>query len=274
MISILILTLNEESNLPGCLDSVAWSDDVVVFDSFSVDRTVEIARAAGARVVQRKFDNYAAQRNAALQIGFKHAWVLMVDADERVPLNLKEEMLAVIERAGLDTAMFRMRRMDFFMGRWIRRSSGYPTWFGRLIRVGRVHVEREVNEEYHADGKVEHLQGHLHHYPFNKGLNFWFERHNLYSSMEACKLIEELKTDFVWRGLLSNDPVVRRKAAKQLAARLPARPLFVLAYLLLIRGGFLDGWPGINYAFLRSFYEYMIVLKMKELERRRQNLPF
>src|SRR5437899_10258414 len=96
-VSILILTLNEEANLPACLESVRCSDDLVVFDSFSSDRTVEIAKAAGARVVQRKFDNYADQRNAALtEVTYRHPWVLMLDSDECLSPNLRAEIQHVV----------------------------------------------------------------------------------------------------------------------------------------------------------------------------------
>ena len=98
-LSILILTLNEEVNLPDCLASVAWSDDIVVFDSHSSDRTVAIAQAAGARVVQRRFDNYAAHRNAALkEVTYRHPWLLDLDADERVTPELHREIIATLIR--------------------------------------------------------------------------------------------------------------------------------------------------------------------------------
>src|ERR1700677_642552 len=130
-ISVLILTLDEEVNLPGCLDSVAWTDDVVVLDSFSRDATQQVARARdNVRLYQRQFDNYAAQRNFGLrEIRYKYSWVLMLDADERVPAELREEMLRAVGGARESVAMFRMRRRDYLFGRWIPRSSGYPTWF-------------------------------------------------------------------------------------------------------------------------------------------------
>src|ERR1700744_2011369 len=160
-VSVLILTLNEERNLSECIDSCAWCTDIVVFDSFSSDRTTQIAAHKGVRLFQRPFDNYAAQRNAALtEVKYQPPWVLMLDADERTPADLVEEMTTAIGGANEDLVLFRMRRKDFFMDRWLRRSSGYPSWFGRLVRVGRVRVEREVNEEYIADGNVAHLKSH------------------------------------------------------------------------------------------------------------------
>ena len=273
-VSILILTLNEEVNLSDCLASVAWSDDIVVFDSHSSDRTIEIAQAAGAHMVQRRFDNYAAQRNAALNdVTYRHPWLLMLDADERVTPELHSEIIATLEQADADITLYRMRRQDLFFGRWLKRSSGYPTWFGRLMRIGRVRVEREINEEYHTDGKIGHLREHLLHYPFNKGVAYWIERHNRYSSMEAQALLAETQGRFAYRDLWAHDPVRRRKALKQLAYRLPARPLLVFLYLYLWRGGLLDGGPGFTFCLLRTFYEFMIDLKVRELRRRERGLP-
>ncbi|MCX7113635.1 MAG: glycosyltransferase family 2 protein [Proteobacteria bacterium] len=273
-VSILILTLNEEVNLSDCLASVAWSDDIVVFDSHSSDRTIEIAQAAGAHMVQRRFDNYAAQRNAALNdVTYRHPWLLMLDADERVTPELHSEIIATLEQADADITLYRMRRQDLFFGRWLKRSSGYPTWFGRLMRIGRVRVEREINEEYHTDGKISHLREHLLHYPFNKGVAYWIERHNRYSSMEAKALLAETQGCFAYRDLWTHDPVRRRKALKQFAYRLPARPLLVFLYLYLWRGGLLDGGPGFTFCLLRTFYEFMIDLKVRELRWRERGLP-
>src|SRR5437773_2549896 len=108
MISVLILTLNEEENLPACMESVKWSDDIVVLDSFSTDKTVEIARAAGARVMQRQFDNWAAHQNWALEnIQFKNPWVYYSDADEIVTSGLRDELLAIARNPEENRAAFR-----------------------------------------------------------------------------------------------------------------------------------------------------------------------
>lgn len=273
MISVLILTLNEEKNLSACLRSVSWSNDIVVFDSFSTDRTVEIAKASGAKVIQHRFDNYAAQRNAALQVGFKYPWVLMVDADEVVPDDLHLEIIERLKEVASDIDMFRMRRKDMFLGKWLRGSGGYPTWFRRLFRVGHVWVEREINEEMHCKGVVAYLEAHLVHYPFNKGIAFWLERHNRYSSMEAAALVNETRIKMPWASLFSMDPNVRRKGLKQLAYRLPCRPFLVFMYLYIFRMGFLDGVAGWQYSRMRAMYEYMIDIKVLELHRRERSLP-
>jgi len=274
MISVLILTLNEEINLPGCLASVKWCDDIVVYDSYSTDRTIEIAKAAGARVFQRSFDNYANQRNAALtQVEYKHSWLLMLDADEQATPELVKEIHEIVNNKESSISLYHVRRKDMFFGKWLRHSSGYPTWFGRFFRVGKVRVERDINEEYHTDGKVGHLKTHYIHFPFNKGVAFWFERHNRYSSMEAAALLQDVQMTLAWRSSFSSDPVMRRKFLKQLAYRMPCRPVLVFCYLYLFKRGFLDGRSGLIYCILRSIYEYMIDIKVRELRRRANGHP-
>src|ERR1700712_295872 len=118
MISVLILTKNEQQDLPGCLASVAWCDDIHVFDSFSTDATVEIARQAGAHVKQRVFDDYAAHRNASLSGAFKYGWVLILDADERATPELSREMREAVKVVASEVSGFRLRRRDFLFGRW------------------------------------------------------------------------------------------------------------------------------------------------------------
>jgi glycosyltransferase involved in cell wall biosynthesis len=273
-ISVLILTLNEESNLAECIDSCAWSDDIVVFDSLSQDRTAEIARDKGARVFERRFDNYAAQRNAALTtVSYLHEWVLMVDADERIPQDLVAEMQTAVAAAGDEVALFRMRRKDFFLGKWLRRSSGYPSWFGRLVRLGRVRVEREVNEEYIALGRVEHLQTHLHHYPFNRGIAYWFERHNRYSTAEAVAKLSLHRGRIDLAALFRGDPIDRRRTLKQLLYYVPLRPQIVFFYLYIIRLGILDGRGGLYFSRMRASYEMLIDLKVAEARRRQEGSP-
>jgi glycosyltransferase involved in cell wall biosynthesis len=273
-ISVLILTLNEEVNLGACLESCSWCDDIVVFDSFSTDRTAEIASSKAVRFIQRRFDNYAAQRNAALaEVHYKHPWVLMVDADERTPVDLAAEMEHAVANAGPDVVLFRMRRKDFFLGRWLRHSSAYPTWFGRLVRLGRVHVEREINEEYIAEGKVANLQAHLVHYPFNKGIEHWYERHNRYSTMEARAKVQTQAVPVPVPSLFSAEPIGRRRAWKQLAYRLPMRPSLVFLYLFIIRLGFLDGRAGLAFSRMRASYELQIDVKVLEAKRRKSGAP-
>jgi hypothetical protein len=168
--------------------------------------------------------------------------------------------------------MFRMRRKDFFLGKWLKRSSGYPTWFGRLVLLGRVRVQREFNEEYIADGDVLHLKAHLHHLPFNKGIDYWYERHNRYSSIEAALTLEMRSAPVTSFNLFVADAIERRRRLKQIAYRMPMRPLMVFIYLYFVRMGILDGRAGFYFSRMRAAYEMMIDLKIMELKRREPGL--
>lgn len=272
-ISTIILTLNEEDNLPRCLSSLVWCQDVVVLDSFSTDRTLEVAESFGARVFQRQFDDYATQRNFGLnEIAYQNPWVLMIDADEKVPSDLVPELTEKANTTG-DICIYRLRRKDYFLGRWIRRSSGYPTWFGRLIKIGHVRVERAINEEYNTDGEIGFLQGHLHHYPFNKGFASWIDKHNRYSTMEADLICKGELAFPVLSESMSKDPAKRRRAVKALIYRMPFRPLLMFLALYVIRRGFLDGKAGLIFCLLRSYYEFMINCKVEEMTLRQRELP-
>ena len=268
MISAVILTLNEERNIVECIQTLqTWCKDVVVYDSFSTDKTVELAKSTGARVFQRKFDNYAAQRNAALQeVDYPNEWVVMVDADERWGENLGKLMLdAIAKPENQDVAIFHFQRKDIFLGTWLKHGIGSGTWGGRLLKRNCVTVARDINEEYHCEGRKEYLSGERFlHYPFNNGINWWISRHNRYSDMEAIRLNAEKTEKLQWGKLFSKDAAERRKHQKQLLYRLPGRPLLMFFVLYFLKLGFSDGRAGFHYAVLRSFYEYMIDLKRLE----------
>ena len=160
-----------------------------------------------------------------------------------------------------------------FMGKWNKHSSLYPTWVLRFFKPEKVSWERLCNPVPIVNGKEGKLKSHFEHYSFNKGFTDWFRKHNLYSLDEAHELIKVINNGISWKHLLATDPAQRRKSLKQLAYRMPFRPFLVFCYLYFFRMGFLDGMPGLTYCRLRSMYEYMIDLKVKELRRRQQNLP-
>ncbi len=272
-VSVLILTLNEESNIAACLDTLSWSDDIVVLDSLSTDATCRIAASRGARTVSRAFDNWSAHQNWAVnQIEFRHPWVLYLDADERCSPELRDEVLA---RAapGAPEAAFRIRKEDYFMGRWLKHAQLYPTWFVRLFRPARIRYERLVNPVAVVDGPIGMLNGHIIHYPFSHGISHWIARHNRYSDMEALEAAKVRTAAAGSSELWTRDPNERRRALKDIFFRLPARPALKFLYYYCWRRGFLDGRAGLSYASLQAFYEYMIVCKSVELERRRRGLP-
>jgi glycosyltransferase involved in cell wall biosynthesis len=268
MISVLILTKNEEKDLSSCLASVSWCDDIHVFDSFSSDTTVEIAISAGARVTQRKFDGYASQRNAALDnLPFKHDWILILDADERIPLSLMVEMLPAVQGATAAVSGYRIRRKDYLFDSWLKHAQISP-YYIRLVRRGRASYVREVNEVLEVNGEIAELREAFDHFPFSKGFSHWIEKHNRYSSMEAQRWIDEQKGSYDFslkKALFNEDFSVRRYHQKGLFYKLPCRPLIKWLYMVLWRRSFLDGSAGITYATLQAIYEYFIVLKTREL---------
>jgi len=270
-ISVIILTRNEACNIAECIRSVAWSDDIVVFDSFSTDETVTLALAAGARVIQHAFASYSQQREASLrESGLINPWVLMLDADERIEPALATEMLTLVRGSAPPHAAYRMRRKDYFFGTWIKHSTFYPLWFIRLFRHAQVHYSQRLVHEYpEILGTTGALHGNLIHYSFNKGLSEWLAKHNAYSQMEAEEFLRtgtDRRRDL--RGLLARDPVRRRLAIKDLGYRLPGRPVMRFVYSYFFRLGILDGGAGLTYCMLLFYYEYLINLKIAELRRR------
>jgi len=274
VISVLILTRNEEQDLPGCLDSVAWSDDVHILDSESTDRTTEIARQRGATVTTRRFDNYAAQRNAALQLPFRHPWVLFLDADERPTAELSVEMQQAVAAAPANVSGFRMRRRDFLWGTWLKHAQMTP-YYVRLLRVGHVHYKREVNEIVEVDGDILELRSPLDHFAFSKGISHWIAKHNAYSSQEAELLAngDAIHGASLYQAFFARNFHERRVAQKAIFYELPLRPLIKWCYMMFVRGALLDGRAGVMYATLHSFYEFLIEVKCQELLRKRDGKP-
>lgn len=269
--SVLVLTRDEEANVATCLRSLSFSDDVVVFDSHSTDRTVEIARGfANVRVVRREFDTFSKHRNWAIRnIPFKHPWLYVCDADEVVPPELRDEIVRTVNDPDQPHVAFRLRYKNMFMNRWIRYGGMYPVWILRLYRPDKVTYEdREVNAHPIVDGSVGELKEHFIHYSFNKGLVPWFQKHNVYSSMEAREAVRVLQRPLRehFRRLSDKDKAVRRRALKNISFYLPARSVVRFLYMYVYQLGFLDGTAGFHYAAMISTYEYWTALKIRELQ--------
>lgn len=270
MVSILILTKNEEQDLPGCLQSVAWCDDVHVFDSFSNDKTVEIAETFGAKVTQRVFDNWSAHQNWGLKnIAFNHDWVMYIDADERISEGLRESLIAFSD-TNEEVAAYEIRRRDFaWDGTWLKHAQISPFYL-RLFRPSKMRYERLVNPVSIPNGNVNNLDGYLDHFPFSKGFRFWLQRHLSYADMEAAMRLDDMGSNIRFslkKALFSKDFTEKRFHQKGLFYKLPGRPLIKWLYMVVGRRAFLDGKAGITYATLQAIYEYFIVLKTKELLR-------
>ncbi len=266
MLSVLILTKNEEQDLPGCLASVGFSDDVHVLDSYSTDSTVAIARQAGVHLTQRTFDNYAAHRNFGFTLPFRYPWLLILDADERVTPALAAEISATLARVPQTVSAFRLRRRDFLFDTWLKHAQMTPFYI-RLVRPDRARWTRSVNEVLEIEGTIEALAEPFDHFPFSKGISHWVAKHNQYSSMEAAIIVAQsgLQHPSLRTALRDPDFHTRRLHQKAIYYKLPGRPLIKWLYMVVLRGAVLDGVAGITYATLASFYEYLITVKTREL---------
>ncbi|MCL4404056.1 glycosyltransferase family 2 protein [Patescibacteria group bacterium] len=262
-LSAIILTYNEEKNLPQCLESIrGLAHETIVVDSFSTDRTQAIAKEFGARVHEHPFKNQADQFNWALDnLEITGDWILKLDADEYVTPELRGEIHALLnadERAGSPTAAFDgyyIKRRVYFMGRWIRHGGYYPIWFLRLWRKGKGRSEVKEMDEHIVltEGKAGRLR-----YDFaddnRKGLSDWTAKHNNYATREAW--------DYVAGLYASGDK-------KAFYYRLPpfCRAFAYFSYRYFIRLGFLDGAPGLAWHFLQGlWYRFLIDAKIRELQ--------
>jgi glycosyltransferase involved in cell wall biosynthesis len=264
-VSVLILARNEEENLPQCLAALTWCTDIVVVDDVSTDRTAEVAQGGGARVLKRKFDSFAGQRNWALETaGWKHEWILHLDADEVVTPELAAEVAETIPGSRFDA--YRVPSRLIFMGRALTHAAMYPTYQVRLgrnpgLRFKQVgHGQREDMDP----SRVGTIREPYLHYSFSKGLEEWLLRHNRYSTAEAQEEVYPTESLRPWV-LFSKDPVERRRALKRAARRMPLRPTLRFLWLYVLRRGFLDGHAGFEYCRLMACYEAMIQAKVAHL---------
>ncbi len=270
MFSIYILTYNEALDIGPCIESALLSDDVIVVDSCSQDGTQAIARQYPVRLVEHPFESHGKQRTWMLEnIPPKHDWVYILEADERMTPALFQECLGAIEQADAIVGYYVAERV-MFMDRWIRHSTQYPRYQLRLLKIGKVwftdygHTEREV-----CDGPTSFLQETYPHYTCGKGLSRWLEKHNRYSTDEAHETLRQREKGRIhWQEIFrGRSEVERRRALKDLSLRLPFRPLVRWLYMYFGLGGWRDGEAGFAWCTLQAFYEYLIVLKVKELER-------
>ena len=269
MFSVLILTLNEERNLPRCLASLGDCNDIVILDSGSTDRTMEIAKAAGARVEHRAFDTFAGQRNYAQRsIAFRHPWVFHLDADEQLTPELIAECNTHATRTDLD-GQFAAPRM-LWEGRWIPHCTDFPAWQARYVRapgfsfIDAGHGQREV-----PTMRLAKLQSNYLHDLSTGGEAAWLEKHRRYARAEARAYLasgEPVK----FAQIFSGDRLLRRRALKHFSHALPARPALRFIYQYFLRGGWIDGRPGLRYCQLLARYEGFTADELRAL---RKNPP-
>ena len=259
-VTVLMLTLNEEHNLPGALQNVApWATEVFVVDSLSTDRTVDIALEHGAQVVQRPFTNFGDQWNFALSLPISTPWTLKLDPDERLTPELVEEIRALVEGEG-EIAGYSMRRRLWFMGEPLHVMAPVV----RLWRTGKCEFSPDlVNEHPIVDGEVGSLAGVLEHLD-SPDLHHWYEKQNRYSTMEAIMMAKRA-TPSTRSGLLGNC-LERRALLKRLFFKVPFRYQIVWLHCMFAKGAWRDGTAGRAWSHLRQEVYRSRALKLREIE--------
>ncbi len=244
-LSVAVITWNEEERLRPCLESVAWADEIVVVDAESTDKTVQLAREFTDRIWIRPWPGFAAQKNFALD----HAtgeWLLSLDADERVTVELRHEIEGVIAADGPADG-YRIPRKNFFWGAWVRHGRLYPDYQVRLFRRGRGRfVQRAVHESAEIRGSAGRLEAPLLHHSY-RSLEEFLQRSNRYSTLAAEEWI--------------------RQGRRVGPADLFLRPLGRFLSMYLLHRGFLDGWRGLLLAALYAHYVFLRTAKVWELGR-------
>lgn len=265
--SAVILTLNEERNLPGCLASLAGCNDILVLDSGSTDRTAEIARAAGARVLVHPFRNFADQRNHAHAAGaFRHEWVFHLDADELMTPELAAECDTVPPSPEFDGYYSAPRMM--FNGQWLKRCTDFPAWQARFVHRDRFRFVQVGHGQREAPGmRMGRLrESYLHDISVHDPTE-WEARHRRYAREEAAQYLAQARPigdDF--QSLLRGPMLARRRALKHLSYRFPGRPTLRFIYQYWLRGGFRDGSAARAYCRLLARYEGFADEAIRELE--------
>jgi glycosyltransferase involved in cell wall biosynthesis len=253
-ISAVVITFNEEDNIEAALESVAGiAAEIIVVDSHSTDRTVKLARKFTDRVYERKWANFADQKNFG-DAHASHPWILSLDADERLSPELREEILALLNEEP-DCSGFSTPRQVFYLGRWIRHSGWYPDRRVRLFRKDRAHWEGEyVHEKLVIAGETGALSGSIHHYTY-RNISEHLARIDRFSSLGAQKLY-----------------AARKKCRWYHLLVLPSAR-FVKSYLLKL--GFLDGFAGLVISVLNGYAIFVRYAKLREIWKKGERLePF
>jgi glycosyltransferase involved in cell wall biosynthesis len=278
-ISVIIPVKNEECNIAACLKSVAWAGEVWVVDSNSTDNTVEVARHYTDRIAQFDYPGgFPKKKNWALMnLPIKHEWILLLDADERVTPELKDEIREAIAHPDKADGYYINRKL-IFLGRWIRHCGWYPSWNLRLFKhhLGRYEkleaedVENtgdvEVHEHIVLQGRAGYLKNDLLHEDF-KSIYHFIERHNRYSNWDARiyhNLASGIELDGSIGASLFGSPLERKRFMKRLWARLPLKPFLRFVWMYLVKRGFLDGRPGLIFCTLMTMHEAVISAKIYE----------
>lgn len=268
MISVIILTKNEEQDLPGCLESLTWSDDIHVLDSGSTDRTLDIALAYGAKISSNAFESFGKQRNFALDnLPLKYEWILFLDADEVATIEFEKALKKAITEAGDDIAGFYCCWKMMLENRWLKYCDNFPKWQFRVLKKGRGTFTDFGHGQKEGEilGKLAYIKEPYLHYSFSKGWTLWMDRHNKYSSLEAR---DRLYKRPPFGNIFSRNSSLRNPALKARLSNFPGWPLLRFFQAYFFNLGFLEGRPGFIYCVNMAYFEFLIKIKMRELKLR------
>lgn len=258
MISILILTKDEELDLPGCLASISWCDDIHVIDSGSIDNTIEIAQQHAARIQLNAFQSFAQQRNWALDhCDVKHEWILFLDADERSTDSFRSAVFNAIDSAPPSFAGFYCCWKTILDGRWLKRCDNFPKWQFRLLRRGRARFcdSGHGQKEGAIDGCINYIPEPYLHYAFSRGWEHWTLKHRRYAMKDAAAILEQ---QLSIGSLFSSHGSMRNAAIKRLVRQFPGWPQLRFFYSYFLKAGFLEGKEGLSYCRKMLWYERQV----------------
>ena len=279
-ISIIILTFNEEVHLERALRSVqSFAKKVYVVDSYSKDRTLDIARQYGAEIVQHPFENYAKQLQWAIEtLPISTAWVMRLDADEWVEADLANELNQRLADLPQDVTGIVLKLKQIFLDRWIRRGAQYPLKLLRIWRRGVGRIENRWMDEHMvlSHGRTTLFSGNMANHQL-KDLTFFTQKHNHYATREALDILNQRyhlgfseDRDTISSGQTSSQAAIKRWIKIHIYNRLPFwfGPTLYFFYRMFLRGGIFDGPEGIIYHVLQGFwYRFLVGAKVFELER-------
>lgn len=270
-LTVIIISFNEEIHISKVLKNVVgWAKYVVLLDSGSTDKTIEIAKSFGVEVFHRDFDNYSRQRNYAIQeLPIQSEWILFLDADEYLTTELKNEISKELNNPKFDG--YFLRRRFYFLGKWIKWGGYYPIWILRLFKKSRGLYQRSVNEHLKLDGSTSKLK-----YDFvddnRKPLKEWIQKHVNYAHREAVIYLENkeniMKINF-WESQANKKLWIRQYIWNNLP--LFIRPFIYFPYVYFLRMGFMNGFKGLIYHFLHCFI-YQMLIDMIAFDLKRQNI--
>lgn len=244
-ISVCVISFNEERNIEECLKSVSWADEIILVDSYSTDRTVELAKQYTSKIFLAEWKGYSEAKNYALE-KTSNDWIFSLDADERVTPELRDEIIAVINDRNKEYTGYKVARRAYFLGKWIKHCGWYPGYVVRLFRKGAgTFGKSRVHEKLNLVGEIGTLQHDLLHFTDND-LSHYFNKFNKYTSLAADDLAAKGTPFRVWHLFI--------------------KPFYTFFKMFILRRGFLDGLHGFVLSVLSSAYVFTKYAKLWEIK--------